>query len=159
MADRSPSSTYGPFAVSEFFQFLRASPLADIQRRNMQAMAASAAKISDAMTAVASKQMAAVSSLVSMRPREVSSSASGLSDFFASQLHDGREAMEAAITEMRGATDALRNCWYDVASEFEACARDNVNRVQERLKQSDSGEHPAKASAPPAPRTKAAAAE
>ncbi|MFZ1989488.1 MAG: hypothetical protein WAW96_06910, partial [Alphaproteobacteria bacterium] len=74
-------------------------------------------------------------------------------------LHSGREAMELAITEMRVAGDVLRNCWYDVASEFEACARDNMHSVEEQLKQSRSAEHRAKTGPMPAPRAKAAAAE
>jgi hypothetical protein len=159
MNEKTPSSSYESPAISDFLQFFSASPLADIQRRNIQALTASASKISDAIATVASKQMAAASSLASARPREPVSTPGGLPEFFAAQLHSGREAMEMAITEMRVASDVLRNCWYDVASEFEACARDNLHRVEEQLKQSGSTEHRVKAGTMPAQRAKAAAAE
>lgn len=158
MSDKSQFSTYGPFAITDVLKLFSASPLADIQRRNMQAITASASKISDAMTKVASKQMAAVSSLAAVKPREPFSTHGGLPEFFAAELHSGREAMEMAITEMRVANDVLRNCWYDVASEFEACARDNINRIEDQLKQKDIGEAAHKTVAP-AQRAKASAAE
>ena len=162
MNEKTASSAYGPFAVADFMKFLSDSPLADIQRRNMQALTASAAKISDAIATVANKQMAAVSSLAAFRPPEAAISPAGLPDLLASQLRSGREALDMAITEMRLASDVLRNCWFDVASEYEACARDNMHRFENQLKQSGPAEQRTKTSTTgttPARPAKVAAAE
>jgi len=154
MADKHSPSIYGPFAVPDFLKFLNTSSLADIQRRNLQALTASMSKISDAIATVASKQAAALSSLGAMRSQELAPPAGKLTGLLAPRLEEGREAMERAVTEMRGAADALRECWYGVATELQDCVRDNISRIEEQMKE--------RAEKPPVPapqRAKAAAAE
>ena len=143
MNDKSqPNALFGPFAGSDFFQFMNPAPVAEIQRRNMEAITRSASKISGAIAAVASKQMEALSSLGSARPNVPPSGPGDFAGFFAAQLQNGRAAMEKAITEMRAANDTMRHCWYEVASEFEACAHDNMNSMEEQFKKSSSERGP-----------------
>ncbi len=137
MNDKLQSNPFmAPFAATDLFQFMSASPLVDMQRRNIEAMTKSAAKISEAMASVASKQMAAFSDLSALRPAEPPHGPADLAGFFAAQFNNGRDVMEKAITEMRDANDTICHCWYDVASEFENCARENMSSIDEQLKKS-----------------------
>ena len=136
MNDRSQLYPFSmPIPGSDFFQLMSASPLGEIQRRNLETMSKSAAKISETIAAVASKQMSAFSDLSALRAVKAPEGQSDLAGYFAAQIHSGREAMEKAIAGMRDASDALRHCWYEVVDEFEACAKANMSSMEAQLKQ------------------------
>lgn len=137
MNDKPQSNPFTTPFAADFIQLFNASPLVEMQRRNMEAMSKSAAKLSEAMIAVASKHMSALSELGSARPAAESlNGPADVTGFFAAQMRNGRDAMERAIAEMRAANDTMRHCWYDVAHEFEACARENASSFEEQLKKS-----------------------
>jgi len=133
MSDK-PQTTW-PFAMPEFASLLNASTLFDIQRRNMQALTQAASKVSEAMTLIANKEMAAFSALRAI-PIQIPTTEGSVADFVGAQFHAGHEAIEKSISELRDFNDTVRQCWYEVAQEFEACVRDNISSIEGHIKQS-----------------------
>ena len=103
----------------------------------MEAITRAASRFAEAATMIANKEVAALSALQN-GPRLTSVGKSGgTADFLSAQIRANHDAIEKSIAEIRAASDATRQCWYDIVQEFENCARDNLNSIETQLRQSN----------------------
>ncbi|HXZ66964.1 MAG TPA: phasin family protein [Alphaproteobacteria bacterium] len=157
MTDKS--RTTWPIGAPEFFRQFNPSALIEMQRRNMEAATRSASTISEATVSVANKLNSAFSKLSANWPSEMQAAKGNVGDAVAAQLRASREAVESAIGEMRSANDVARQCWHDVAGEFEAWFSHALNSMEQQLKQSATPERKISPVAPAPEHHRKAAAE
>lgn len=120
--------------LPETFEAFSMPAMLEMQRRNMEAISKSAARMAEAFNAALGKQVEMASSwskLPALKPLNESGNAG---ERLSGQMKAGREAVESTIANLRDLTDEARQCWYEVAEEFGAVAKEIIGNMEEQFK-------------------------
>jgi hypothetical protein len=124
------------WAIPNAFKGFDGGALLALQHRNLEAMTRATSLMADATAMIASKQLEMFQKALDIRPEvpQMGSGSEGFSGFLRQQIQTGRETFETSVKQARELNDAVRECYYSIADEFEACARDNLGLIEEEAK-------------------------
>lgn len=121
------------WAIPNAFKGFDGQALFALQQRNVEAMTRAASLMADAAAQITGKQFEIFQKAANLHLEtpQLDQGAEGFGGFLERQMKAGREVFESSIKQTRELNDAVRNCYYSIADEFQACARDNLNLLEE----------------------------
>ena len=131
MADKSKSFAGVDNAFAGLFKGFDAGAFAAIQQRNLEAFARTAGIIATATTRIAEKQLEMFKSASEVRAgMPALREGENLTDVVESQIATGRDNLVKAFQQVNEVSEAVRQCYVDIADELQGCAQDNWRSVQ-----------------------------